>query len=241
MSDIGDEFQQQTKYQPGRIPMDRLWLGIKPSLYKEYPKANKIELPSFEPDESINLDKVLNERKSVRDFKDEPISIEQLSYLLRASTGIQRIENGFEFRTAPSAGGLYPIETYVIANNVSELQAGIYHYCIRTHKLDQLQLGDFRDQIASAALEQRMCAAAAVAFIWSAVFDRCKWKYGQRGYRYIYLEAGHIAGNLALAAVGLNLGSCQIGALYDDQVNVILDIDGVQESVIYISAVGVPL
>lgn len=240
MSGIGDSFQQQTKYQPGRIPVDRLTWGIKPSLYKDYPKATKIELPSYEPAKPMSLNKVLSQRMSIRDFKDEPISIHQLSYLLWASTGIERVEHGYEFRTAPSAGALYPIETYVIANNVSKLQAGVYHYCIRTNKLEQLQFGDFREQIASAALDQRMCAKAAVVFVWSALFDRCKWKYGQRAYRYIYLEAGHIAENLALAAVSLNLGSCQIGALYDDQVNVILDIDGIEESVIYISVVGVP-
>jgi len=241
MSGIGDQFQQQTKYQPGRIPLDRLSWGIKPSLYKNYPQVDKIELPYFEPDERMSLDKVLNQRKSIRDFKAKPISITQLSYLLWASTGIQRVEHGYEFRTTPSAGALYPIETYVMANNVSELQAGVYHYSIRTHKLNKLQMGDLREQIASAALDQQMCVKAAVVFIWSALFERCKWKYGQRAYRYIYLEAGHIAENLTLAAVSLNLGSCEIGALYDDQVNVILDIDGIEESVICMAVVGVPV
>ena len=83
-----------------------------------------------------------------------------------------------------------------------------------------------------------MCAEAAAVFIWTAVFDRSKYKYGQRAYRYIYLDAGHIAQNLALAAVSLNLGSCQIGALYDDEVNAILGIDGIGESAIYITVVG---
>jgi len=241
MSGIGDQFQQQTKYQPGKIPVDRLSWSIKPSLYKEYPQAKKIELPSFEPAEPMSLDKVLNQRKSIRDFQAKPISISQLSYLLWASTGIQRVEHGYEFRTAPSAGALYPIETYVIVNNVSELEAGAYHYSIRTQRLEQLQQCDLREQIASAALDQRMCAAAAVVFIWSAIFERCKWKYGQRAYRYIYLDAGHIAENLALAAVSLNLSSCEIGALYDDQVNVILDIDGIEESVVCMAVVGIPL
>jgi len=85
-----------------------------------------------------------------------------------------------------------------------------------------------------------MCATACVVFIWSAVFERCKWKYGQRAYRYIYLDAGHIAENLALATASLNRGSCEIGALYDDQVNTIIEIDGIDESVICMAAVGVP-
>jgi SagB-type dehydrogenase family enzyme len=85
-----------------------------------------------------------------------------------------------------------------------------------------------------------MCATAAAVFVWSAVFERCKWKYGQRAYRYVYLDAGHIAENLALAAVSLNFGSCEIGALFDDEVNAILGIDGEQESTILMAVVGVP-
>jgi SagB-type dehydrogenase family enzyme len=188
----------------------------------------------------MSLGETLKQRKSIRDFQAKPLGKDRLSYLLWASTGIQRIEDGYEFRTAPSAGALYPIETYLVVNNVSKLEAGVYHYSIRTHQLEQLEQKDLRRQITAAALGQRMCAKAAVVFVWSAVFDRCKWKYGQRAYRYIYLDAGHIAENLALAAVSLNLGSCEIGALYDDQVNAILGIDGIEESVICMAVVGPP-
>lgn len=187
----------------------------------------------------MSLDKTLRQRKSIRDFRDKPISMGQLAYLLWASTGIQRIEGGYEFRTAPSAGALYPIETYVIANNVKALERGAYHYAIRPHQLELLEQRDLSRQIAAAALGQEMCAAAVAVFIWTAVFERCKWKYGQRAYRYIYLDAGHIAENLALAAVSLNLGSCEIGALYDDHVNAIIGIEGSEESTICMAAVGV--
>jgi SagB-type dehydrogenase family enzyme len=85
-----------------------------------------------------------------------------------------------------------------------------------------------------------MYAHAAVIFVWTAIFNRSKCKYGQRAYRYIYLDAGHIAENLALGAVSLSLGSCPIAALYDDEVNSLIDVDGIKESVIYLSAVGVP-
>lgn len=240
MSGTGDKFQQETKYDPNKMPRHRLAWEAKPELYKEYPNAEKIELVDFEPEELMSLDEILRRRKSIRDFARTPISIEQLSYLLWSSTGIQRSEQGYEFRTAPSAGALYPIETYVIANNVQELKTGVYHYSIRTHQLEQLKQGDFGREITAAALGQNICEAAGAVFVWSAVFERCKWKYGQRAYRYIYLDAGHIAENLALAAVSLNLGSCQIGALYDDNVNAIIDIDGLNESVLYMSVVGVP-
>ena len=209
-------------------------------MYKEYPQAGKFELPAFEPARAMSLDQTLRQRKSIRDFQAMPISKGRLAYLLWASTGIQRVEDGYEFRTAPSAGALYPIETYVVANNVKSLEPGVYHYAIRSHQLEQLEQRDLRRQIAAAALGQGMCATAAAVFIWTAVFERCKWKYGQRAYRYIYLDAGHIAENLALAAVSLNLGTCEIGALYDDHVNAIIGIDGTEESTICMAAIGVP-
>ena len=249
MSGIGDKFQQETKYEPSRIPRHKLLWDAKPPLYKEYPEAQKIELVAFdrrrfaslcEAAGAMILDRVLRQRKSIRDFQQQPISKAQLSYLLWASTGIQRIEGGYEFRTVPSAGALYPIETYVVVNDVRKLEAGVYHYSIKAHQLEQLKQGQFRQEIAAAALGQGMCAAAAVVFVWSCVFERCKWKYGQRAYRYIYLDAGHIAENLALATVSLNLGSCEIGALYDNQVNAILGIDGTEESVLCMAAVGIP-
>ena len=240
MDDIGDRFQQETKYEPGKMTDHRLNWSAKPDLYKEYPQVGKIELPAFEAVQPISLDKTLRQRKSVRDYQDRSISKGQLAYLLWASTGIQRVEDGYEFRTAPSAGALYPIETYVLVNKVEALEPGVYHYAIRLHQLELLKQHDLRRQIASAALGQTMCATAAAVFIWTVIFERCKWKYGQRAYRYIYLDAGHIAENLALAAVSLNLGSCEIGALYDDHVNAIIGIDGIEESTICMAAIGAP-
>jgi SagB-type dehydrogenase family enzyme len=240
MDDIGDRFLQETKYKPGKMTNHSLNWSAKPDLYKAYPQAEKIYLPVFKPVRPMSLDKTLRQRKSIRDFQNRPISKDHLAYLLWASTGIQRIEDGYEFRTAPSAGALYPIETYVVVNKVEALDPGVYHYAIRFHQLELLQQCDLHRQIASAALGQTMCATAAAVFIWTAIFERCKWKYGQRAYRYIYLDAGHIAENLALAAVSLNLGSCEIGALYDDHVNAIIGVDGTQESTICMAAVGVP-
>jgi SagB-type dehydrogenase family enzyme len=240
MSGTGDKFQQETKYDPDRMPRHRLVWGAKPALYKEYPKSEKIALTCFRPVEQMSLDEVLKQRKSIREFRQDPVSKDQLSYLLWASTGIQRVEQGYEFRTVPSAGALYPIETYLIINDAAGIEQGVYHYSVKAHCLEKLKHGDMRREIATAALDQQMCATAAVVFVWSAVFERCKWKYGQRAYRYIYLDAGHIAENLALAAVSLNLGSCEIGALYDERVNAIIGVDGKGESVICMAVVGSP-
>lgn len=237
---IGDRFQQETKYYPFKMPWRETKIEAQPDMYKIYPASIKIKLPPARTDVNIFLDHALKRRRSVRTFTSAPIRLEHLSYLLWASTGIQRIENGCEFRTAPSAGALYPVETYVVVNNVLGLEQGIYHYAIREHGLEQLYLGDYSQRISSAAMGQGFCARAGAVFVWTAVFDRCKYKYGERAYRYIYLDTGHIAQNLALAAVSLGLGSCPVAAIYDDEVNSIIDVDGHQESVLYLTAVGWP-
>jgi SagB-type dehydrogenase family enzyme len=240
MSPIGDEFQQQTKYQMGVKREEVVRRGLRPELYKTYPDSVKVSLPMFEPERLMTLDQILSDRKSIRSYKPKPLSLGQLSYLLWASAGIQRSEQGYEFRTAPSAGALYPIETYIVANDVSDLEPGVYHYGLRNHELERIKAGDLREPIAAAALGQTTCAKAPVVFAWTAIFARTTCKYGQRAYRYIYLDAGHIAENLALAAVSLDLGTCQIGALFDDEVNKLLGVDGVKESIAYMSVVGVP-
>ncbi|MDH7601637.1 MAG: SagB/ThcOx family dehydrogenase [Armatimonadota bacterium] len=238
---IGDRFQQETKYYPDR-PFSSVEHAVRrPSTYKEYPGCSKVSLPQPKSVSDAPLASVLAARRSVRDYLSKPISLEQLSYLLWASDGVSGEAYGYQFRTAPSAGALYPVETYLVVNRVAELQPGVYHYGVRDHSLDVLQVGDFAHDISYAALGQRMCGDAAVVFVWTAVFDRCKWKYGQRAYRYVYLDAGHIAQNLALAAVSIGLGTCQIGALYDDEVNKIIGADGVEESVLYMSTVGYPI
>ena len=240
MEPIGDAFQQRTKYIRDKMMGRRLDWSSQPPLYKDYPNSEKIELPAFDRPESDSLFAALNSRRSIRNFADKSISSEALSCLLWASTGISREEQDYHFRTAPSAGALYPIETYLVANKVEQLEPGVYHYNVRQHVMDVLKEGAFGKDIAKAALDQGMCAQVPAVFIWSAIFERSKWKYDQRAYRYVYLDAGHIAENLALAAVTLGLGSCQIAALYDDEVNEIIAIDGEEESVLYMSVVGWP-
>jgi len=240
MSNVGDTFQMQTKYLRDRMPRHVLDWHSQPELYKSYPASETIQLPRCEPSASTSLHDAIKRRQSVRGYRALPIGIESLGYLLWASTGIVRQHGGYQFRTAPSAGALYPIETYLVVNRVKELDAGVYHYAIDRGVLETLKKGNCQSAVSEAALDQQMCSDAAVVFVWTAIFERSKWKYGQRAYRYIYLDAGHIAENLALAAVSLGLGSCQIGALFDDEANRLVDVDGVDESVVYMSVVGVP-
>ena len=237
-SGIGDRFQQDTKYSRYTMGGGGLDWKNQPELYKEYPNSKKINLDLPEVLPKVTLDEVLKKRRSIRNFSEKPISKKQLSYLLWASTGIQRKEMGYEFRTAPSAGALYPIETYLVINRVEDISKGVYHYSIKDHLLEVLRTGDFGVDISRAALEQDMCNSSAVVFIWTAIFNRSKWKYSERAYRYIYLDAGHIAENFALTSTALGLGNCQIAALFDDEVNEIIGVDGKKESIVYMSVVG---
>jgi SagB-type dehydrogenase family enzyme len=238
MDTIGDEFFNQTKYKKENMVGGRLNWTHQPKLYKTYLDCPQITLPGPENDRSLKLNEILEWRKSIRFFNKQPLSIKDLSYLLWASTGIQRIQQQWEFRTAPSAGALYPIETYIIINNVESLEPGLYHYSIQLHNLEQLKIQVLGEQAADIALSQEMVAESSAIFVWTAMFERSKWKYKQRAYRYVFLDAGHIAAQFSLAAVDLGLGSCQIGAFYDNELNQLLGIDGIQESAIYMSVVG---
>ena len=240
MEKIGKQYILDTKYNRDTLGKGFLDWNNKPEIFKEYESAPKIELPDFTIKRDINLFYLLKNRKSIRKFISKELELTKLSFLLWASTGIQRKENDYFFRTAPSAGALYPIETYVVINNVEGLEQGVYHYNIKQHCLELLKIGDFSNNISFAALNQYFCKKASVIFVWSAIFFRCEWKYKERAYRYIFIDVGHIAENLALASVYLDLGSCQIGAFFDDEMNEIFNLDGKNESVIYLYPVGFP-
>jgi SagB-type dehydrogenase family enzyme len=143
-------------------------------------------------------------------------------------------------RTVPSAGALYPVEVYLVVNDVVGLEPGVYHYAVRAHTLELILQERVGEKLVEATLGQTMCGACPVVFAWTAVVERCRCRYGQRAYRYIYLDAGHAAQNLALTAAALGLGSCQIGALYDEEVEKILGVNGDEEPVLYLSTVGYP-
>jgi SagB-type dehydrogenase family enzyme len=237
---IGDDFHRITKYVRGKMAGGYLDWPSKPEIYKQYSDRNKVKLPFPEQVKTLSFDETVRKRRSIRNFSGKPLSLEQLGYLLWSSTGIKRVEGGYAFRNAPSAGALYPIETYLFAKNIEGLEMGLYHYNIKSHMLEALDIGDLSISLAHACLDQDMLASAQAVFIWSGVFVRSKWKYKQRAYRYVYLDCGHIAQNLALSATALGLGSCQVGAFYDDEINNILGLDGNEESAIYLSVVGYP-
>jgi SagB-type dehydrogenase family enzyme len=240
MTSPGDDFHRQTKYSRGNLPGHFLDWQKKPPTFKEYLDSEKISLPSPLMDEGRGIWTALRRRRSIRAYTDESLTMGELSQLLWATQGITGHAGDHLLRTAPSAGALYPIETYLYIDRVEGLEKGLYHYNVPHHQLDILRKGDFARDVRAGALDQQIAEQAAVVFLWSAIFQRSKWKYLQRAYRYIFLDAGHIAQNLAIGADALDLGSWQIGAIYDDELNNLLSLDSETESVIYLSTVGHP-
>ena len=236
---IGELYQESTKYQRDKISTDPFDFRRQPKQYKIYQDSFPFTLPLPNFSGKKKLDELLKQRRSYREFSPQPLSLAELSTLTWAAQAITHKEGDvIAYRTAPSAGALYPVETYLCVNNVDGLDQGLYHYVIEEHLLEQLIPADYRDKIAHAGMEQEMLRRASVVFIWTAIIRRSTFKYRQRGYRYIYLDAGHIGQNVSLAAEELGLGCCMVGAFYDDEMNQILHLDGKDETVIYLGAVG---
>jgi len=235
--DIGDQYQQATKYNRDNLCDFRIPSIDRPEPFKSYPDAAQ-SFPLISPAHNSEFWDIIAKRRSHRDFTDTPLTMNQLSLLLFACQGVTAQEYGYLFRTAPSAGALYPIETYLLVNRVATLPRGIFHLNISQFSLELIQEGSFYKALTKAALDQGMVSSSAVTFIWTAIVNRSKWKYHERAYRYIYMDAGHIGQNVYLAATALDIGCCTIGAFYDDEINAILGIDGATETAVYMASIG---
>lgn len=143
-------------------------------------------------------------------------------------------------RAAPSGGAVYPLEVYLVVAAVDGLDAGIYHYAIDRHALELLRSGTFGEVLVSAASDHATFTRAAVTLVLAGIFGRSHFKYGERGYRFTLLEAGHICQNMLLTVTELGLGAVPVGGFIDEDVNALIDLDGVDESVLYLIPVGRP-
>lgn len=230
---IGQRFQQETKYiRPSYWPGKAAAIAPEPSP----PKITSLPQPQI--GNGPSLWRVLLKRRSFRDYSTIPLPVSELSSLLWATQGVTEKAFAPWYRTAPSAGALHPIDTYLVVNRVGGLEPGIYFLHVADFSLEMKKKGDFSLRIAQAALDQDMAYAAAVVFVWVAVIRRSRQKYHQRAYRYIYLDCGHIGQNLYLAATAMNLGCCGIAAFFDDEVNDLVGVDGQEETAIYLATVG---
>lgn len=213
--------------------------------FKRYPNPVKIEMPKDLSLGNVSIERILQARRSQRDFLDEPLSLDELSKLLHFSYGINGhnpvpFDDGIcqSFRFSPSAGALYPLEIYPVLFNVEGTKKGIYHYHVRDHILEFIKEGDFQEKLYEYTLRQDLIKKANAVFAIAAVFERHKFKYGERGYRYTLFDAGHLVQNIYIVSTALHLGCCSIGGFIDDKVNEILNIDGINETAIYMVAIG---
>ena len=196
--------------------------------------SEMIKLPEPVQDSKTSIEKAIRERRSVRSFKESPLTLAEVSQLLWAAQGITSPRG---LRTAPSAGALYPLEMYLVAGNVDALPDGVYHYRPIRHELVRVIAGDKRPELCAAALGQSSVRNAAAVIVFVAVYERTTGKYGERGIQYVYMETGHAAQNVALQAVPLNLGTVVIGAFQDAEVRKVLKMSG-REQPLYVMPVG---
>ncbi|MBU4374291.1 MAG: SagB/ThcOx family dehydrogenase [Euryarchaeota archaeon] len=199
------------------------------------PINEKIKLPEPKYDSGTSVEQALLERRSVREYKDEPLKLTEVSQILWAAQGITDPIRGF--RTAPSAGALYPLEVYVVIGNVEGVAKGVYKYEPNEHELVKIRNGNVRDEMAVAALGQTWVREGAIIIVFSAVYERTTQKYGDRGIRYVHMEVGHAAENVYLQAVSLNMGTAVVGAFDDEEVRKILNMSDVEHP-LYIVPVG---
>ncbi len=193
--------------------------GVLPAAAAADDAAQTIKLPQPVTDGKASLEQSLHERRSVRQYKNLSLSLADLSQLLWAGQGITASGGR---RTAPSAGALYPLDVFVVAGDVTGLPAGIYLYQPHDHALQRIVAGDARADLCRSALGQSSIRTAPAVIVLCAVYERTTVKYGERGIRYVHMEAGHAAQNIALQAAALDLGTVVVGAFHDEQVGSVL-------------------
>jgi SagB-type dehydrogenase family enzyme len=209
---------------------------------KEYPSVELVQLPAPHP-LPLSLGEVLGRRVSCRSFSGSPLPLADLATLLAAAYGVRERRRWGELevwdRSVPSAGGLYPLEIYVITQRVAGVTPGVHHYHPLLHALELLASPPpLSGSLSALFMGQPYVAAAPAIVVFAAVFERTMRKYGDRGYRYLLLEAGHAGQNLALTAACLGLGALSVGGFFDADLTTLLGLDGDAEAPIYVSAVG---
>jgi len=236
-----EPFHESTKFKfleeeiKGETPL--YWTRIH---FKSYPRFKRIKLPRKIKKRKAFINDVIKKRRSIRDFKKQKISLKTISELLYYSAGITFFGRNWNetHRAYPSAGARYPLELYPVLFNISGVKDGVYHYNIKEHSLELILEGNFSKTIKK-YVGQKWIRNAGIILLISAVFDRTRVKYGDRGYRYVFLDAGHLTQNIYIMSTAMKLGCCTIGGFLDDKLNELLDIDGKKESVIYIAVIGV--
>jgi len=240
---IGQEFMRRTRYdelsdspqEGGVIPQPPLELTAPTGAELiDLPKPAEVSVPA------MDLRQAVESRRSLRKYAESALTLDELTYLLWVSQGVKHISTRpSTVRMVPSAGARHAFETLLLVNRVDGLEPGLYRYMAIENQLARLLAPvDINAQITAACLGQSQVATSAVTFIWEAVVERMFWRYVERGYRYLHLDAGHVCQNLALGAEQVGCGICPIAAYNDDQLNSVLGLDGVERFVIYLASLG---
>jgi SagB-type dehydrogenase family enzyme len=240
MEEVGKAFQNRTKYQREAYSQGYLEWQQKIEKLKAQMVDKSVSLPEPDLTDGKPVFQVISRRRSRREFARKPVPLPFVSQVLWAASGLSFRKGDFYLKTAPSAGALYPVETYLSAHLVDGLEAGLYHYQAENHSLRMKYAGNFGPVLASSALNQDFLSEAGFILLFTAVFSKGSWKYGDRAFRYIYLDAGHAAQNAALAAVSCGLVSCPVAAFFDDEINSILDLNPERQDILYLMAFGFP-
>lgn len=202
-----------------------------------FPENAKIVLPQPQLKGTVSLEEAIQNRKSIRNYKDIPLTIPELSQILWAAGGVTCDGVTGATRSYPSAGGCYPLEIYLIAGKVKDLESGLYLYSHDKHSLTLVIAGDMRADLASACWSQPMIKNAPTSIIFTAIYPRTTNRYGNRGERYVHMDVGHAGQNVCLQAETLGLGSVIVGAFDDIAVKKVLKLSQ-QEEPIYIIPIG---
>jgi SagB-type dehydrogenase family enzyme len=216
--------------------MEKLWESLP---YEGYPI---VDLPADLAPLDMSVGDAITSRQTARNVVPVSLALKSLATLLHCAYGVTRKNEGNvfprPFRTVPSGGALYPLEIYFHSARVEGLRAGIYHYDAANHRLRVLSGHDATREISDGLVQRNLAVDCAAIFFITAVFERSVYKYGNRGYRFVFLEAGHAAQNLSLAATALGLGAVSIGGFFDRRMDELLGIDGLAHSTIYCVGVG---
>jgi SagB-type dehydrogenase family enzyme len=206
-----------------------MWQRITEGSGKGEIRKEKIVIPLPEPtlEGETSVEEALVERRSIREYQDQPITLAEASQLLWAAQGVTGPRG--QKRTAPSAGALYPLELFLVAGEVDGLDPGLYRYHPDGHELGLVRRGDLRREISLAALEQESLEDGAAILVFAAVYERTGQRYGDRGHRYVHMEVGHAAQNVYLEATALDLGTVIIGAFLDDALKIVLGLRADEE------------
>lgn len=200
-------------------------------------RTGEIKLPAPRYKGKLSVEEAIYRRRSIRRYKDAPLTLQEVSQLLWAGVGATIDGVTGATRAYPSAGATYPLELYLVAGKVKELEAGLYHYDWRNHKLILLKRGDLRRELTRAALGQRMVQDAPISLVFTAVYPRTTRRYGERGKtRYVHMDMGHAGQNIHLQAEALDLGTVVVGAFQDQAVKKVLGVK--DQEPLYIMPVG---